>query len=278
MAYTFSSALQRVYTKLGMLEADIATGGSATTAVFSQRANRPGIKDNYIKDGVAFVIRTTDGLAPQGKYGRISAYVASTATMTFDTVTELVGAGDIIGFADDTYPFRLVIEMANQVLRTIKIGLTYTSITTAGEQTEYDLPVTVKRTRPSRVDIQTDTDTNDNQWKEIHGWEYVPATAGTVAKLILPYQPDSGYSLRVWYNGDHPTLDTYEDVVSETIDEELFASMITAAALEWYNTSNSGADQFLLDRENKANADVNQRKALNPTYTNKKRPKLLYGE
>lgn len=277
MAYTLSDALQRSLTKLGMLNIGLATAGSTTSATVGANANLKGEKDDTWKDGVLFVVRTTDGLAPQGEYQRISAYAASTGAFTVDTaLSEAVAAGDVVAFTDSTYPFRLMAEMANQVLRTIKIGAVYTSLTTADEQTEYSLPVTVKRNPPTRVEIQTNSDTNDNKWLELHGFDYVPATAGSTATLILPYQPSGGYTLRVWYNGDHPALDSYDDTLSETIDEELFASMITAAALEWYNTSNSGADAFLIDRENKANADVNERRAMSPTFTNKKKSKLLY--
>jgi len=275
MAHTASNLLQRVYTKLGMLNVEYASGGSATTAVCSNLVGDK-VKDDTWKSGVLFVVRTTDALAPQGKFSRISGYAASSGTFTIDTVTELIGAGDIIAYADNTYPYRLVVEMVNHALRMINIGLVYSSITTAASQTEYTLPVTVKNTEPSLVELQTNADSDDNKWITIYGWRYVPATAGTAATLILPYQPDAGYTIRVWYNGDHPTVDTYEDVISETIDEEMIASMVASAALEWYNSANSGADKFLIERENKVNSDVDQRRAMNPPYMNKKRPKLIY--
>lgn len=276
MSYSLSDVLQRVYTKLGMLNIDIATAGAATTATLGNKAN-DGDKDNAWKNGVLFVVRTTDAASPQGKFQRISSYVASSGLFTVDTTfTDAVGVGDIIGYADNTYPFRLMVEMVNQVLRTIKIGLVYTTLTTVSEQSEYALPVTVKRLPPSKVEIQSNSDSNDNQYIEIMGCTYVPATAGSTAIITLPYVPTAGYTIRIWYNGDHPTLDTYEDVVSETIDEELLASMVAGAALEWYNTANSGADQFLLDRENKVNSDVDQRRVMYPPYSNKKRPKILY--
>jgi len=277
VAYTLSNALQRAYTKLGMMNVGIATGGSITSAIVGAKAN-DGDKDNVWRNGVLFVIRSTDGAAPEGQYRRISAYAASSGTFTIDTAVSDVDTGDIVGWADDTYPFMLLVEIANQVIKTIKIGLTYTDIVTAANQTEYSLPVTVKRQPPSRVDIQTSNSSpNNNQWEEIYGFEYVPATAGTPAKLILPYQPNAGFSLRVWYDGDHPVLNSYDDIISETIDEELFASMIVAGALEWNNNANSGNDKFLVARENAARDDIYKRRALAPTYSNKRKPKLFYG-
>ena len=90
MSFSLSDCLQRVYTKLGMLNVEIASGGSVTTAVCSNKAN-DGDKDNLWKNGVLFVIRTTDAASPQGKFQRVSSYVASSGTFTIDTtVTDTI--------------------------------------------------------------------------------------------------------------------------------------------------------------------------------------------
>jgi hypothetical protein len=266
MAYTLSDLLQASYRKLGQLNTSTATGGSTSSIVDTKLINTSA--DDSWKDGVAFLSTTTDGLAPQGEYKRISAFAASTGTLTLEsTVTATVGSGDVFGYCNSFYPLQTMIQIANDALAYYgDILLTdTTSITTAASQTEYTVPVTLKRSTAIRVDMQGITsDANDNRWEKLEGWEWIPAAAGSTGLLVLPFQPVIGYKLRVWYRGQHGALTVYNSTIHEEIDRELLAMMLTEKALEWQNSRLSGNDDYLLQRWNDAKMQVSERERKNP--------------
>ncbi len=117
-----------------------------------------------------------------------------------------------------------MIRLINRALSQVgDIPLMDTSITTATAQTEYAVPVALKRQPPYRVDLQiVTTDPNNNQWEEIDRgrWEYVPAVGGSTGLLIISDQLPIGRLLRIWYKGPHSAMGLYNDTIYEGIHEE----------------------------------------------------------
>ena len=54
--------------------------------------------------------------APEGEFGRVSAYVDETGTLTVDTLTAAVGAGDLYGLVSEYFPLQQMIVLANLAL------------------------------------------------------------------------------------------------------------------------------------------------------------------
>jgi len=69
----------------------IADSGSTTTLVDTEMTQT----EDYWKGNVVVIVQTTDGLAPQGESGIISAFAAATDELTFAELTAAVGAGDL---------------------------------------------------------------------------------------------------------------------------------------------------------------------------------------
>jgi len=166
----------------------VATGGSATTIVNTDFANfESPPEEDTLKNRVAFVYSTTDGLAPQGKWGKVSAYAEATQTMTIATVTDAIGAGDVIMLVkQDLFPLQESIFRVNRALTNLgDIPVPDTSLTSAADQTEYALPLVASR-GILQVYYQNEiNDSNDNQWTEISGWSVQPAVVGSTGLLIL---------------------------------------------------------------------------------------------
>ena len=187
MAYNLSQLLQDAYRSLGRTYSFVATGGSATSAICTN------LKELYqegdIDDYALFVSSTTDNLTPEGKYAMVSAYLESSNTITIPTITDAIGAGDVITIADTQFPLQEMIALANLALQSLgDMVLIDTSITTVAGQSEYAIPVLLKRHKPIRIQYQQNTgDSDDNQWVTLNPGEYeiFPATAGVSGLLIF---------------------------------------------------------------------------------------------
>lgn len=228
MTLTLSELLQSGYKKLGQLRAYPATGGSATTAIVGQLANRKSIAR-----GVLFVIEAS-GADPEGKYERITSYEKSTGTFTIDTVTTAIASGDTVGIANDLYPIHTMVELANDALRALgDIENEDTSTwDSASNQTEYDLPVAWKRGLLELYIQGNINDANDNQWYQIYDYEKFPGTPGAVGTIIVPQLP-SGRDLKAVYLDKHPRLNSYADYVDDAINPDVATWSLVVEMLNW---------------------------------------------
>lgn len=277
MAFTLSELLQEGYKRLGQFEISKATGGTATSILDSLRNGEDG--DNAWDAGAAFVISTTDGLAPAGEFSRISTSVGGTWALTLaDTLTAAVGAGDTYGFASPEYSLFMMVELANTAL--MKLGdldlVDTATLDGTTNTTEYAASVDWKYPYgPTQVDIAQGTDTDNYRWVMSNNWYYEPATAGSGGKIIFREYPYSGRDIRVWYRGPHPRVESFDDVIDQRFNKELVAQSLVQTALEWNNSRSRGADDFLIGRQNQAAQDFAEAKFTSPPVKQGRRSKLL---
>jgi hypothetical protein len=276
MALTLSKVLQRAWREMGFAIDILATGGSATTIIDT---NTQYTSDDALLGGTAIVTRDAGGLgvSPEGKFSRITDFVASTKTFTIDTVTDAIAAGDSILLATPRIKLPQMIQAVNDGLTDIgTISLVDTSLTSAASQTEYALPVGLKIKRLLDVQLQTVTnDSNDNKYYSVLGMmQYIPAAPGSTGLLILPQLPQSK-TIKIIYEGVHPVLSAYSDVISETIQEELAVAAAINKALTWYvsKRGDSALDTFVIQRWNDAKNILQAQKAEKPVHRMKPRPK-----
>ena len=266
----------KVWGKLGKIEAFeefVATGGSTSTVVdgkIADRQDRP--EDNYSIDYTALVVRDAGGVsaAPEGEMQRISSF--STHTHTVDTVfTAAPAAGDYIAIANADIPLREMYRAINEALYEIgEIPLTNSSLTTVAAQTEYTLPVALKREDLLRVEYQGRTgDSDDNQWLMVRDFDVIPSTAGATSLLVLP-QLVAGRTIRLTYVGVHPAITTYSSVISEYIHPALIIAAVTKRCLAWLNATTEGGSEYWVKHENEASADLEQQLVKHPVWLPKK--------
>lgn len=285
MAFLVTNLVQNIYNELGQVEPTFglftATGGSATTFVntaFANYENPP--ETDVFKNHLCIVVRDSGGAgaSPEGKWGLISAYSDSTQTGTIATVTDAIASGDTVMIAkQDKFPLQQVLFAINRGLENLGDipGNADTTLTTASLQTEYSIPVAVKRgLKQVWVQGQTD-DANDNRWIKISDWRLEWAVGGTASTLYLP-QLSSGYSLKLIYDGIHPSVNAYNDTINEYVHPKVVTASCILKLLEWYNRQDSNQDpqSYHLWLENEyRNRHLPMALAENPIPKPKKNPK-----
>jgi hypothetical protein len=256
---TLFDILKNAYLELGQLENHLATGGGVNTMIDTKMADKYG--DNDLVDGTLFVIRDGGGsnAAPEGEAQSIISNDEASSTVTVGAnFTAAIAAGDTIGIAKNVYPLYTLIDLTNRALASLgTIQLTDTSLTTITDHTEYALPVALKYKQPVRVQIQTETDdADDNKYVDVNNWYVVPSAAGSTGLLIFNGEYTSGYKIKLWYETEHPRLSLMTDKLSETIHSEYATMLVAVKALQWQNDRQSGQDAYMLQRLNKAAADL----------------------
>ena len=252
-----SNLLQKVYSDLGQTPKNygqfVATGGSATTFINTAWGDleSPPETDAF-KNMIAFVVRDAGGAnaSPEGKYSKISAYADSTYTGTIATVTDAIASGDrIMIVSQDKFPLDQVIFCVNRALENLgTIEYPDTSLTSAANQTEYAVPVTLKNKKPKAVYYQGITnDTNNNAWIPVSSYRFEGSTGGTTGTLYLPQLP-TGRTIKLVCDRIHPVVSDYNSYISESIHPEVATNAVVLEVLSWYNRldeNQSGNDFFL---------------------------------
>lgn len=281
MAVTLGKVMERTWRELGHLADMQATGGSTTTIVVNSAEN-PYSSDDQLNGGTAIVTRDAGGAgaAPEGEIVVISDYVSSTKTWTVGTLTAAVGAGDYVGMVKPKIKLTQMIQAVNDALTNIgTISLVDTSLTTVADQTEYSLPVGLKIKRIKDILLQTYTDdADDNGYETVLGMvDIFPAVPGTAGNLVFRSQPKVGLKMKIVYEGVHPELSAFDDVVSETIQEELAVAATVDKALTWYvsKRGQSSLGGFEIQRWNDAKTQLRQQVFEKPVNRAMVKPKYF---
>ena len=279
MAFTLSNLLVAVLQEIGQLKTTVATGGTTLTAIDTKQIGKSS--GGAWKDGTLIVINDAGGAgaAPEGEFNRISAYVDTTGVFTVDTAfTVSVASGDTFGWASQFYPLHDVIEAINAGFR--KLGdialVDTTTLDTASGKTEYAASVAWKRREPGKIDYQGQTgDSDDNECIRLHNWEFVPAAPGSSGLIVFQEQLISGRDIRVWYVDQHPRLNDFDDVVSETVTPKLAVAAAVESTLNWQNSRLRGNNDFLIQRLNDAKIELSRRMTEVPIWKPKRSGKLM---
>jgi hypothetical protein len=246
MAFLATNLVQNILSELGQVEPNFglfeATGGSATTFVntnFGNFENPP--EQDVFKNYLAIVVRDAGGesASPEGKWAVCSAYADDTFTGTIATVTDAIASGDTIMLAkQDKFPLPQILFAINRGLESLGDlpQNADTTLTTVNGQTEYSIPLSVKRglkqvwidydtTQPVRV-----TDMRNEQ------------TAGGTASILYLPPTYSGNTIRLVYDGTHPIVSSYNSVINEYVHPRVATCVSIIKLLEWYNRRDENQD------------------------------------
>lgn len=263
MAYSAASfqlthLLQQGYRKLRNTRVSTATGGSTTTIVDSTLIEKLGDsnEDDILNGGTVIVIIDAGGAnaAPEGEIRYITDYTAATGTITFAAMTAAVASGDTYMLVSRDFPLYDMLEVANDALLYLgRVAPTPdVSLTTAANQTEYDLPLALKGAYLLDVQVQGITsDSNNNQWQTLTTWSVKPSSAGSAGLLVIP-QMAAGYIIKITYLGLHPRVSVYSDYISEYIHPDVAVRSFVAHAWEWLNQNGGSADDLTRQLEDRA--------------------------
>lgn len=273
MALTLSKIAQRVWRETGFAVDITATGGSPTTIIDT---NSIYTTDSQLVGGTAVVVRDAGGLnaAPEGEFARIAAYLASTTTFTLGaTLTGAIAVGDSILLASPKLRLPQMIQAINDGLANLgTITLVDTSITTIAGTYSYNLPVGLKIKELKDVLIY-----DGYQYRSIVGYvrnfPSAPAATGTLEFSQIPYSN----TLKIIYEGVHPTLSAFNSTVSETIQEELAMAAAMDKALAWFvsKRGESALGTFAIQRWNDAKQTLQMQKVEKPILRAKSAAKFF---
>lgn len=269
---TLSDIVRGAWTELGQLSIVQATGGSATTIVDT---NTKYTTDNALLGGTAVVITTTDGLTPQGKFSRISAFNASSKTFTIDTVTDAIGSGDTIGLARPTIPMHQMIQAVNDALKDHigTISQVDVSLTSQSGNATYTLPEGMYIKKLLDVQIEpggTNSPNIDEAYHSIMGQvEILPTPTGG---QMISHGLYAGKEIKIIYEGLHPKLTLYNDKVHESVQEGLLKAATVDKALSWLvsKRGDSALGTFLLQKLNDARQTIANMKVEQPVLRSRK--------
>jgi len=246
VAFLATNLVQNILSELGQVEANFglfdATGGSATTFVNTNFGNfeNPPEQDVY-KNYLAIVVRDAAGAnaSPEGKWSVCSAYADDTFTGTIATVTDAIASGDTIMLAkQDKFPLSQILFSINRGLESLgDLPLNAdTSLTTVNNQTEYSIPVSVKRGLK-----QVWIDYNDGPPVRVTDMRNELTSGGVASILYLP-STDAGYTVRLVYDGAHPVISAYNSIINEYVHPKVATCVSIIKLLEWYNRRDENQD------------------------------------
>lgn len=274
-----SQLMQHVYRDLGKISKGdefLVTSGSDNNEIENTEiSTRPApYDDNYGYGYTAFVVRDTNSVAPEAEFSVITAYDSATQKWTVSpNFSASLATGDTIALANDDIPLRTMIELANRMLRDLgRIELVDTSLTTVASLGDYSytLPTAAKYS-VRRVEVR---DWIDESYVIVYSKDITPSAPGSTGLITLPAQI-SGLQIKLWYEGTHTNLSVYSSEISETIDDHLAITGLTAYALQWYNGTLAGEDNYWLQRENKAWQDFEAAGGRRPVKKSQKMPKFF---
>lgn len=230
---TVFDVLLQALRHLDALVEGTATGGSAMTIVDSSlMANALAYADDHFNEGPAFVVKTTDGLAPQGRMRRITDYEDAAGTVTCATFTDTVDAGDQYALGTKRYPAGQVYGALNAWL--VEVGAVPTedtSLETAADDRDYALPVAAKFDL-RQVWLARETAAPYDYEPLVH-WRVEPAAGNAVGNLAFPYQPRVGYKIKLLYMARHPAVYADSDYLSDYLGLDWAAVGVALRLARW---------------------------------------------
>ncbi len=234
-----------------------ATGGSTTTLVDTGALGSKEFAskdDDFWNGGTAWILNDAGGssAAPEGEFGEITDYVKSTQTLTFDALTVAVASGDYYAVGKKNYPINILTQKINRVLRKIMIETTdITTITTADNQTEYDLPAGPLELLKVKIEGNT-TDSNDSRYSEISNalWDVERTVTGTIDKLVFHNQPNTARQIMLVYKAPHPRIYTSTTQINELVNPDYVVIHTVIDMLNWRYSTVGDGDETLINRRN----------------------------
>jgi len=251
MTFTLGELIYRVAREVVDVREGTVTGGTTTTIIDTVNRKEP---DDYWNNGTAFMIYDAGGAgaAPENEYKRITDFANSTNTITVASAfTVAPAAGDRYAVMNRRIPLNILIQSVNRTLQDLgNVPVTdITSLDTADNQTEYELPVAAN-TDLRQVWVQTNLDdADDYRWEKLFNW-YVQTTAtGSSDLLVFPYQLPSGYDLKLVYVGPHDELSSATSQLSESIYPERIIYRAAYHTLNWMKRKIKPKDRQYINEE-----------------------------
>lgn len=232
MATLFDLTYQ-VAVLLGNVREGTVTG--AGSGYFEDTVELASLDNDYLNLGTCWVTDTTDDGAPKGEYRVITDFNNANKRVTLrSALSASLAAGDTYAVANSRFPLSLLVQKVNAVIRHMgQVPVTDISITTVDDQREYTLPAAASLDL-RRVYVQTNKDSGNYQWQPVLNWSVQISAAETAETLLLSYDLDGGYLLKLVYGSLHGEMRAYDDTLNEVVHPDRVIYQAAADCLGWY--------------------------------------------
>ena len=180
----FDATLQ-LAARLGDFRTSTASAAGSTTTLVDTVARTE--EDDTWNGGTVWIITDAGGAsaAPEGEWGRVTDFVNSTGTLTFEALTAATASSDTYGLASGRYPLDVLrTAINNELIKYEVIRYDTTSLDIESDQSEQTLPAGIYKHNLMGVYEGTDTDTDDNQWTPLD-FSVQTAAAGSQHTLVI---------------------------------------------------------------------------------------------
>jgi hypothetical protein len=215
MSYTLFDAsldLSRVITT--MREGTASSNGTTATLIDSSMGT--DYPNDYWNDGTIWV-PTRGAVAAQFK--RITDYVASSYTLTFDALTTSITSGNSYRIANKEFPLYILIQKINAALRALGPMPTATTISAVADLVEYtNSQNSIFDEEIIAVEVGTDTSTPYG-WTPHYHWKQVMEST---KKFIFDwgYELADASPMRVTYLAPHSDISMETAVINTQVHPE----------------------------------------------------------
>ncbi len=200
-------------------QADRVNGPLATLAC-SRLADIPDASvDDTFNRGTVFLVTDVAGLsaAPEGETAKITDYAGSIGTVyvTSGDFSVPPAIGD--AFALTKIPRYELFQALNSALQDLgPVPSEGVSLTTASATRSYTIPAAAKADLRQVWIARRTSEPYD--WEELYHWMVRDNTS--TYDLLFPYQPESGYKLRLVYVAAHALLDADADTIQAVVPDD----------------------------------------------------------
>lgn len=276
MSFSLFDQIIAASRKAGIVRFGTATGGSSVTIVDSGLSQNTADGD-YV--GATLFIIGGGSTSINGQFRKVTAYSAGTGTFTFSSLATTAGADVGYAYTTPEFSYELLIELANDGLRSIG-DLDWAdkdTITSSAAQTDYSYEVAWKRAAPTRIDLQTavGSSATRNDWEEMRDWEYVPSSGGATGLVIFNGVVPAGRKIRIWYRDTHPRITGSTSPIDERIAPDLAVAAMVEKMYGYRNSLNRGSVPFDVERWTEAKREFQEAKLLYPLWKPERKRRLL---
>ena len=265
--------------QVGILEFHTTSSAGNTTSAKVESLRQDTADDQY--NNGTFFIQTATGASTSisGQFRKITDYAASSGEFRWGTsVLSNVPAGALVAFTLDEFRTEMLIEFANDSLRSLGPldFIDRATIQTSAAQTAYAGAVAWKYAPPRRIDVEggAGTSTTDPDWYTITNWHYQPSTAGGTPLIIFDEQLPTGRDVRVWYQDHHHRVESSTSPIDERIHPDLALAAMVEKMYEYRNSRSRGGDGFDVQRWADAKLRLEQARVRWPMWKPQKKRKL----
>ena len=237
MSYTlFESTLDLVRVLTSVKEGAATANGTTATLIDSSMGT--DYPDDHWNNGTIWVPLRG---AVAAQYKRVTDFVQTSYTLTFDALTTSIASGDAYRVAPKEFPLSILIQKVNAALRSLGPLPTVTTISAVANQLEYtNTTSTIFDEEIIAVEIGTGS-VNPYGWTPHYHWSQVMESPRKF-KFHYGYEPAEALPMAITYLKPHSEISVETAVINAAVDPERLKWSAALECWRWKQKQQHGND------------------------------------